>query len=315
VFAVTQSSIFDTNAAAGLQISPALVELNGEPGKSYVLKEKVTNVTNSDLNYTTTVDDFGAKDESGAAKLLPRGDVPVSASMIGWVAAPASFTLVGKEVRTLSITVTIPQNAEPGGHYGVLSFQGTKPKTSQNSVAIQASTGLLMLVRVAGTVDEDLQLTTLSSEKDGKQSSIFENTPITFVTRLQNKGNIHVKPSGTITITDMFGRLVDTLKVNNDLSNVLPNSIRRFESTLTKDWMFGRYSAELTIGYGTKGQVVQGQIMFWVIPWKIVATILLVLVTLIFIVWRMIKVYNRHIINKYKQTNEKQTKKPKKHKD
>ena len=37
------------SAAQGLQISPALVELNGEAGKAYSIQLKVLNVISSDL--------------------------------------------------------------------------------------------------------------------------------------------------------------------------------------------------------------------------------------------------------------------------
>jgi hypothetical protein len=309
-----QQHSYDPNAAAGLEISPALVQLNGEPGQSYILKERVTNVTKNNLNYSMIVDDFGAKDETGIPKLLPLGNLPPTASMISWVSAVGNFSLQSMQSKTLTITVNIPKNAEAGGHYGVIEFQGSRPDVAKNTVGVQASTGLLILTRVAGAINENLSLASLTAEKNGHSSSIFENGPITFVSRLHNIGNVHVAPTGTIEITDMFGHLVNVLKVNQDASNVLPNSIRRFESTLSRGWMFGRYTADLTIGYGTKGEVLQGEITFWVIPWKIVAAVIFVLATLIFVAWQLIKVYNRHIINKYKQTNDKQTKKPKKRK-
>ncbi len=47
-----------TDAANGLQISPALVQLNGEKGKSYTVELKVLNVTGSDLSFKTAVNDF-----------------------------------------------------------------------------------------------------------------------------------------------------------------------------------------------------------------------------------------------------------------
>jgi hypothetical protein len=303
-FAATQPASTTPPAAAGLEISPALVELNGDPGKSYVLKEKVTNVTVNDLNYSTTVSDFAAKDETGTPKLLPVGGLPSTASMINWIKVPNNFNLASMQSSNLTITVNIPANAEPGGHYGAVEFQGSNPNINGNSVGVKLSTGLLILTRVAGNINENMTLASLTAEKSGHQSSVFDSAPITFVTRLQNSGNIHVQPTGTITVTDIFGKLVGTTKVNSGSSNVLPNSIRRFESTFNPGWLFGRYTADLTIGYGTKGQVIQGQITFWVIPWKIVATALVILITLIFIIWQLLRANNKRVIRKYKKANE-----------
>jgi hypothetical protein len=101
----------------------------------------------------------------------------------------------------------------------------------------------------------------------------------------------------------MFGGLVTTIAVNSDQSNVLPNSIRRFDSQFNKSWMIGRYTADLTLAYGTTGQAITNTISFWVIPYRLILVILLILVTVIYILRRMIKVYNKRIIEKAKNEN------------
>lgn len=141
--------------------------------------------------------------------------------------------------------------------------------------------------------------------------SFFENGPITFVTRIKNEGNIHVKPSGDIEIRDMFGNLSATLPINKQepKSNVLPDSTRRFETQFNKSWMIGRYTANLTLGYGTGGQAITNTISFWVIPYKLILISLLVLATVVFVLKRMIKVYNKRVIAKYKNEDSAKNKK------
>ncbi len=306
--ATAQSS--DANAAQGLQISPASVELNAEKGKTYTLKIKILNVTGSDLVYASSSHDFGAQNETGSPRILTDGSLPASASVRSWISSINQFTLRGHESRDLNVTVTIPSNAEPGGHYGILSLSGRAPEMNNPGVGLTASTGLLILIRVDGPINEKVSLASFATEKNGQHQSFFETSPINFVTRLKNEGNVHVKPAGTITIHDMFGGLVASLPVNEKLGNVLPGSIRRFEAELSKDWMIGRYSADLTLGYGTTGQAITNTIGFWVIPYKLILGGLLVLSTVVFIFSRMIKVYNRRIIAKSKHEN---TTKNKKH--
>jgi uncharacterized membrane protein YqiK len=72
---------------------------------------------------------------------------------------------------------------------------------------------------------------------------------------------------------------------------------------VNKDWMFGEYTANLTMGYGSNGQAITSTINFWVIPYKIILAILLIVVTVIFILRRLIKVYNKRIIEKAKNEN------------
>lgn len=309
-YGVASAQSFNANAAQGLQISPASIELNGEKGKTYTLKIKVLNVTSSDLTYTSSTHDFGAQDETGSPKILLDGSLPAGASVRSWIGTIDQFTLRGQEPRQFDVTVTIPSNAEPGGHYGVLSFSGRAPELNGPGVGMTASTGLLILIRVDGVINEKLSLATFATERDGKQHSLFEASPIDFVTRLKNEGNVHVKPIGSIQVHDMFGGLVTTIPVNEKAGNVLPSSIRRFDSDLTKDWMIGRYNADLTLSYGTHGQAITNTISFWVIPYKLVLVGLFILVTIGFIFSRLIKVYNRRIIAKSRNEN---TPKNKKH--
>jgi len=308
----------NSNAAQGIEISPALVELNAARGKDYNITLMITNVTASDLAYSSSVNDFRASDESGSPHIIMDDELtlPATASVKTWVDILPQFTLQAKKSETVNVKIVVPTDAEPGGHYGVLSFTGTAPELTDNSVGLSASAGVLLLIRVDGAITEKANLAEFYSQQGGKQSWFFEtsskDSPITFVTRIQNEGNIHIKPVGSIELRDMFGGIVSTLTVNGEKSNVLPTSIRRFESQYNSDWMIGRYTANLTLGYGTTGQAITNTISFWVIPYKIILAGILVLVTIIYILSRMIKVYNRHIINKAKNEGSIKNKKHKK---
>ena len=311
----------NANAAQGIEISPALVELNAACGKTYNITLTITNVTASDLVYSSSVDDFRASDESGSPHIIMDNELslPVTASVKTWVDILPQFTLQAKKSETINVKIIIPADAEPGGHYGVLSFAGKAPELSDNGVGLSASAGVLLLIRVDGVITEKANLAAFYSSQDGKQNWFFEtsskDSPITFVTRIQNEGNIHIKPIGSIEIRDMFGGIVSTIPVNSDKSNVLPSSIRRFESQYNSDWMIGRYTANLTLGYGTTGQAITSTISFWVIPYKLLLVGLLVLMTIIYILSRLIKVYNRHIIAKSKNEDKTKNKKHIKKKD
>jgi hypothetical protein len=284
------------NAANGLQISPALVQLNGEKGKSYSVKLQVLNVTGSDLSFTSEVNDFASKDETGTPSILLNETEPAPTSIQSWVGSIPNFTLKARETKTIDAVITIPANAEPGGHYGVIRFSGSAPSLSGTGVGLSASAGTLMLVRVAGAITEKLDLITFEANNGGNPSALFENGPITFLTRFQNKGNVHVQPSGTILINDTFGNKVTSLDINSEKGNILPSSTRRFQSTLGQKWLFGRYTATITIGYGTTGQAIVQTISFWVIPYKLILIGLAILATIIYVLRIAIKRYNKYII-------------------
>lgn len=296
----------NANAAQGIQISPTLVELNASKGKTYNINLGVTNVTGTDLLYKTSVSDFGASGETGSPHVFNDPKLTEISSIRTWVDTIPEFTLDAHKSRTVTAQINVPANAEPGGHYGVLQFSGTAPKLDRTGVGLSASAGVLLLIRVDGIINEKANLESFytSSTQSGKENSFFENGPAYFVVRIKNEGNIHVKPVGNIEVKDMFGGVVTNLPINKDKSNVLPKTIRRFDDAkVNKDWMIGLYTANLTMGYGTNGQAITGTISFWVIPWKIIAVVILILVTVIYILRRIIKVYNKRIIEKAKNEN------------
>jgi hypothetical protein len=302
-FADTSSA----SAAEGLQISPAEVQLNADPGRSYTINLKVTNVTATDLIFDSVVNDFTAKDETGTPQIIENSTLPSTASIRTWVTAIPEFTLPAHQTRQITAVLSVPESAEPGGHYGVIRFIGrTASQTNVTGVSLNASAGTLVLIRVSGNITEKLELPTFTTtDTNGKQASLFETGPISFEQRYQNTGNVHVAPIGQIIVKDAFGNVVGQLKVNSSAGNVLPGSVRRFDTELNKTTLFGRYTADLTVSYGTTGGAIVRSISFWVIPYKIVLVGLIILITLIYILRMSIKRYNRYIIHNH--NNKKQT--------
>lgn len=300
----------NSTAAQGLQISPASVELNVSPGGTYNIPLTIMNVTPSELLFSSSIGDFTSQGETGSPKIILDSKLPVTASIKSWVSVADKFNLSGQQQKKITAQIKIPSNAEPGGHYGVISFAGSTPELNGNSVGLSASAGVLLLIRVDGKITEKADLAEFYTLKDNKQSSFFESGPINFVTRIKNDGNIHIRPSGSIEVRDMFGGLVKNIEINSDKkSSALPDSIRKFESKLDNGFMFGKYTANLALGYGTNGQAITSTIDFWVIPYKLVLIVVAGLGLLVFISSKLIRRYNRHIISRSK--NEESNKKHK----
>lgn len=298
------------NAAQGIEISPALVELNAERGSSYQINLSIRNITAADLIYSSSVADFTSADETGSPKISIDEDLPNSASIRTWTNLEPDFLLKPNQSKEVIAKINIPIIAEPGGHYGVIRFTNSVPGTNASGVGLSGSAGVLILIRVSGDIKEEASLSEFFTAINEKQTNFFENSPVTFVARIKNEGNIHIKPTGSILIYDIFGNLVSTLPMNSEKSNVLPSSIRRFDTKSSNNFMIGRFRADLALGYGLTGQAITRTIFFWVIPYKLIFICLLTMATLIFVFIRLVSVYNRYIINKSK--NEK-TIKNKKH--
>ena len=118
----------------GLEISPTLFELSADKGRVYNVTIKLRNLTSSTVNYYLNVNDFNATDETGSPHVVFDSKLPATASIISWVSAPAQLKLESMKSGQITAKITIPNNAEPGGHYGVISFSEASPEVEGSGV-------------------------------------------------------------------------------------------------------------------------------------------------------------------------------------
>lgn len=296
--------IAQNDTGQAIQVSPVLVELNATPGGTYKIKLNLTNVSAGALRLVPSVNDFRAKDESGTPEILFEDEEDsLTYSLRQWIRNLPELQLEPKQSQVLEVDVTVPEDAEPGGHYGVIRYSGAAPDVEESGVALSASIGVLVLARVDGDVNESLRTEEFFVAKSGEKRGWVERPPVTFVTRLRNDGNVHLKPKGDIVVKNMFGSVVAELPVNAEGRNILPNSIRRFEHELPGGLSIGRYTAETNLAYGTSGQVLQDSISFWVVPYKLILLCLAIFAATMFIIIKLVKYYNRMIIERAKKQN------------
>jgi hypothetical protein len=285
-----------------LEIGPPLISLTANPGDTLQADINLRDVSSGNLLVTSQVNDFIANGEDGTPKVVLE-DEANPYSLKTWISAIEPLTLKSKELKKLTVTINIPGNASPGGYYGVVRFTGTAPELQDTGVSLSASLGALIFIRINGDAQENMSIEEFSVNKDSSDGPLFESTPISFVERVKNNGNVYEQPSGKITITDMFGKDVATINVNLPPGNVLPASIRKFEqtldsSTLGNKIMFGYYKAHLKVSYGDSNQEVSSDLTFWVIPYRLITVIVVGLLLAFFVLRLVIKRYNRHIISK-----------------
>ena len=264
---------FVSAQGTGLSVSPLTFELTANPGDEISNIVKVFNTGDSSIPVTIEVEDFRPVGETGQVTISPEEDETYS--LAKWVrTVPETFILEPQELRVVEFTVSVPLNAEPGGHYGSILASISGGTIAGGGTAIAQKVGALLLLQVAGEVREQLFL------KSFKAPQFSEYGPITLASRFENSGTVHVKPRGFILIKNMLGGEVAQLNLSQ--KNVLPDSIRRMETVLDKKYLFGRYEATLTAIYGSANEPISAVTTFWIIPWKITLGILVGLAIVIF---------------------------------
>ncbi len=291
----------------GIKISPVRIEDIVDPGETITKYIKVANESNQKKTLYVYLKDFKAEGEEGKPKLIAPGSEK-GYFLASWIDITKEGIEFGPwEEKTIKFQIHVPSDVGPGGYYGAILFGAQPPKLNIEGedkgagMAIAQQTGCLVLLQVSGDIIEKAEIREFSTDKN------FYSTPfkVNFLIRVENLGNVHVKPHGAITIKNMFGKKVAEVKVNDKGANVLPNSIRRFEVDWESDSGFGKYTAELGLSYGTavskggKGkQSIFSTITFWIIPWRIIIPVTLWLIFLGSLIFLFLRLYKNKAVKK-----------------
>jgi len=266
-------------AERSLQITPPILETNAGPGEQFETQISITNRTDDLVTLEAFVRDFVASPEGDAPRILGEEEKS-SFSLKNWLLLDQkSFVLAPQEERAVKVTIAVPNDAEPGGHYGLVGF--TEPNTEiQEGVSVRAGVATLFLVTVAGAIEEQATISRFSAP------SLVLTTKVPLTLQLTNEGNVHLKPAGSIRITNLWGQTVAELPVNDNQSAVLPDSQRQFTTLWHHPAAFGYYRTWATVRITPSGETLTaGPVTIWVFPLRTIGIALLSLVLFILVLY------------------------------
>ncbi len=275
---VIAPAVTHAQGVIGLSVSPPTFEFSANPGDTITNTIRVENITDQALPISVDVRNLTAVGEEGQVNLSKDDS---SYALQSWIkVSPSADTIAPKESKTFDYTITIPANAEPGGRFGSVVFS-TSPKqvSGGTGVAVGQEVGALVFLKIAGDVHENAKIDSFSAG-----SKLHEYGPVAFEARVKNLGNVQFRPRGTITISNIFGKTVETIPV--DSRNVLPGAIRKMDGTWKHKWLFGPYTATASLVYGSKGQIITASTSFWGLPYRIVGIILVILLVIGLVIFR-----------------------------
>lgn len=292
-----------TYAQEGLSISvsPTIYDMTANPGQMWQSTVRIVNPNPFELTLSITPNNFVPKEEDGVPQFIPLvADDVVKDSLGEWITTEKEIKVGAEQTFELPFQIRVPEGASPGGHYAALLIS-TQPSTegaANSQVQTSQVISALIFLRVTGDITEN------STIRSFRSADYFLSKPETrFEVRVENKGNIHLQPQGEIKIYNMWGKERGTIPINQQtmLGNVLPQSVRKFSFGWSSEWAIsdiGRYTAKVTLAYGKEErQFISANTAFWIIPWKILLTVALVIGLLVGIVTWAIKLYVRHVLS------------------
>jgi hypothetical protein len=282
------------NQANGFIVSPVKDELTVAKGTTDSLDISVQNPTQTSVVAHAIINDFEANpNESGVPNLILNNNSPLPANNFKSLVQPiADITLGPAQKVYLNVLIHVPANANSGGYYGAIRFVPSGNTTNAN-VGLTASVGTLFLVTVPGHLVQKVTLVQfVAVNSAGTPEQVFFSGKVYTMTRLDNVGNIHLPPFGKITVTNMWGHVVDTYEFNSFAGDILPNSIRKFVDPLNYTKWFGHYNVVANLAYvpGSGNALIYAKTSFWYIPiWFMIAVVALLAVIVGWINWHLHK--------------------------
>lgn len=276
----------------GISISPMFQEVvldKDSPSKTFSLQ--ASNTTDSLVTLRLSVLDFGSLDESGGVAFLgAEQNFEKQYSLASWIRLDRDALVLGPgESQTVEVTFENRESLSPGGHYGAIFFKmensgaDTVGANGKPNIAVSQSFSSLIFAKKLGGERYDLGAPDIGISKS------FFFLPQSFSLRFQNKGNVHVVPRGTVTVTDPRGNMVEKGIINEESAIILPETFRTYvvrPSVFARSFLPGYYTATVQYRYDGNEDFASKNTRFFFMPWQDSA---LLLCGVAFLVWRRVK--------------------------
>lgn len=292
--------------ASALTVSPARAELTGDPTEVISESFLIINEQETEQTFYTSVENFDSQGETGTPNFTASKE-----GLPTWITVEEKVTLKKGERVKIPYTITIPADADAGGHFAAIFLSTVPPSLEEGQVSVGAKVGMLVLLKVTGDVKEGGGLLSFALKESKK---VLTSLPIDFVYRFSNTGNDRVKPEGEIVIKNTFGGEVARLDANKSLGNILPGSVRRFEAHFGGDaapqvsapffdhvkyqkdnFSLGMYTATINLAFGNAGKA-SSSLVYFMLPWQLLSVVGGVALLVIILLVSALKRYNQWII-------------------
>ncbi|MEK7597781.1 MAG: hypothetical protein AAB441_04015 [Patescibacteria group bacterium] len=273
-----------------LTVAPARQEITINPGENSAVNIRFYNFSEFPVSGIVRIADFIVDNSQGAPRIIEDiNQVSPRFSAQTWLSIPYDqITIAASDKVSLQAKINVPVDARPGGRYVAVYFEPTTAipqsvggKSQEAGTGVTSRIASLIYIKVAGPTTEKALVSRFFTP------GFFEYGPVKVETQILNRSDYHVRPRGVITMTNIFGTLVDQTNIREE--NIFPDVVRNYENSLGKKWMLGKYKLNLTVSYGEKGQVLEMFTYVWVFPWRVALAVILTIIIMIFIANKLYK--------------------------
>jgi hypothetical protein len=244
----------------GITVIPSImhVDLATDPAE-YELT--YINNTTAEITLLLSVRDFTALENNYAIDFLTGQDAAnYKYSLSSWISFENKMLQLNPGEKK-SVKIFIDKNRiTKGGHYASILAEIQQPE-AKNQVAVKGVLSSLLFVRAStGKEIEEGKIVDFMPVRD------WIEYPNIYQVRFENNGNVQVVPYGSIQVFDPLGNLVAKGPFNIDSLDALPESIRRYRTSVTtyqKVLLPGIYTAKIDLQFGKTNQKLSATTKFF----------------------------------------------------
>ncbi|TAH34094.1 hypothetical protein EYC59_03800 [Candidatus Saccharibacteria bacterium] len=305
---VADAQTTSNNGEFSLQVTPSPLVATVKPGQTTELELQIRNAGTAVEELKIEPRAFRFDDATGQVSLQDTTPPDIAA----WVSlSNPTFTIQPGAWFTQKVRVSLPKDS--GFSYSfALVISRTKAPAKVEGRVIKGSLAVFTLINVdrPGATSK-LQVVSFTASK-----KVYEYLPAELSVRLKNTGNTIVQPYGNIFV-GRGGDPISTLKVNENKGYILPDTSRTLKTEWTEgfpvyetvteggktstktvwnwanaaDFRLGRYTAKLVAVYsdGKHDIPIEGEVSFWVIPWKILLGMFIVFLLVLVGLWSLVR--------------------------
>ncbi len=292
-FTSTERIDAEGSTAKSLGFTPVSQELHITPGEPYTDKVTVWHQAENDMQYSITIRGFKQiEGHPGTAVLLSEEEEMASTtSAASWFHIETTEVVVPPQHNfELNYLIDVPEDAPSGEYYAQIFFHSEQELTPADEATMAYSHiagGPTFLVRTGDEMDENISLLEFQATH-----KFYEKPDVEFITSIQNTGNVHVKPTGIIILTNIFGQELANIEFNPTRKALIRDSIATYVSEWESNYLLteegklavGPITAELTLYYTSESpgySPITAETDFWIFQWKLALAILGAIIVLV----------------------------------
>lgn len=299
--AMAQANPKNADETFNIQVSPATLTVTLKPGEQKTVPIIIRNLSNHSETLTPRLSGFSISNKSDKIEL----DNRPPANMAAWVSFKQGTLALGAgESKTLDVVYNTPGNV--GFSYSsavTLSRTNTALPIPTSGAGLRGTVAIFNLVNIdRPDAKRELAIDSFHADKGS-----YEFLPANFALTIKNGGNVIDRPSGNIFIQRSLDDTIPiaTIPLNTTGGYILPGNTRAMnsewnegfprytandngQSKLVWNWKelndlrFGKYVAKAVLVYndGQRDIPVMASVSFWVIPWRIIIALFVVIIVL-----------------------------------